>query len=187
MPETRKEDKKGGGHMRKILIDNNQISPRECTYGFPWRHDATCLNFRTPDEFIPYHDICNIPDKSVVETLVIGCEIDDYNFISDMTNLRQLYIYSGGKISNIDFVKNLINLKQLYIAKSRINSLDGLVKMIEEKRRRMETETNMWKRIELGMEGICIESDCDSLDGKELLEIYIPEVIINGKHIRKGN
>ena len=176
--------------MRKILIDNNQnINLRECTYGFPWRHDATCFKFRTPDEFIPYHDISNISDKSDIniETLVIGCELDDYNFISDMTNLRQLYIYSGGKISNIDFIKALTNLQQLYIAKSHIDSLDGLVKLIEEKRRRIDTENDIWKRIELGMEGIFIESDCYSLDGKELLEIYIPEVIINGKHIRKGN
>jgi hypothetical protein len=179
--------KKGGGHMRKILIDNNQIRLRECTYGFPWRHDATCFNFRTPDEFIPYHDISNIPDKSDIETLVIGCDLDDYNFISDMTNLRQLYIYSGEKISNIDFVKNLVNLQQLYIAESHIDSLDGLVKVIEEKRRRIDTETDLWKKIELGLEGICIESVCDSLDGKELLEIYISEVIINGKRIRKDN
>jgi hypothetical protein len=180
--------KKGGGHMRKILIDNNQnINPRECTYGFSWRHDATCFNFRTPDEFIPYHDLSKIIDMSDVETLVIGCELDDYDFISDMTNLRQLYIYSGGKISNIDFIKNLVYLKQVYIAESHIDSLNGLVKVIEEKRRRIDTETDMWKRIELGMEGICIESDCNSLDGKELLEIYISEVIINGKRIRKGN
>lgn len=176
--------------MRKILIDNNQIiNPRECTYGFPWRHDATCFNFRTPDEFISYHDISNIPDKSDIETLVIGCDLDDYDFISDMAKLRQLYIYSGGKISNIDFVKDLINLKQLYISRSHIESLDGLVKLIEEKRRKIDTEADLWKRIELGMEGICIESDCDSLDGKELLEtnIYISEVIIKGEHIRNGN
>lgn len=174
--------------MRKILIDNNQIiNPRECTYGFPWRHDATCLNFRTPDEFIPYHDISNIPDKSDIETLVIGCDLEDYDFISDMTKLRQLYIYSGEKIRNVDFINHLVNLKQIYIVKSHIDSLDGLVKMLEEKRRRIDTETDMWKRIELGMEGICIESDCDSLDGKELLEIYISEVIINGKLIRNEN
>jgi hypothetical protein len=95
--------------MRKILIDNNQINPRECTYGFPWRDDAICYNFRTPDEFISHHDISSI-DKSDVETLVIGCSLDDYDFVSEMTNLRQLYIYSGGKIGNIDFVKNLVIL-----------------------------------------------------------------------------
>jgi hypothetical protein len=61
--------------------------------------------------------------------------------------------------------------------------------VIEEKRRRIDTETDLWKRIELGIEGICIESDCYSLDGKELLEtkLYISEVIINGKRIRKEN
>ena len=174
--------------MRKILIDNIQICPKECTYGFPWKHDAICFNFRTPDEFIPYHDISNIPDKSDIETLVIGCDLDDYDFLSDMTKLRQLYIYSGGKISNIDFVKSLVYLQQLYIVGSHIESLDGLVKLIEEKRRRIDTVADMWNKIELGMQGICIESDCDSLNGKELLEkLYISEVIINGKHIRNGN
>lgn len=43
----------------------------------------------------------------------------------------------------------------------------------------------MWKRIELGMEGIYIESDSDSFDGKELLaKVHISEIIINGKRIR---
>ncbi len=173
--------------MRKILIDSEQINPRECSFGFPWKHDAACYNFQVPDEFLLCHEIGNIQDKSDVETLVIGCDLEDYEFISDMTNLRQLYIYSGERIHSVDFVKSLVKLRQLYIANSHIDSLDGLVKLIEEKENRLAAETDAWKRMELGMEGICIESDCESLDGQKLSEgkLYIAEVIINGRHVKK--
>jgi len=171
--------------MRKILIDHHQMQPRECTYGLPWRHDAACFNFQVPDEFLLCDEIGKIPDKSDIETLVIGCDLNDYDFLSDMTNLRQLYIYSGERIHNVDFVENLVKLRQLYIVGSHIDTLDGLLKLIEEKKNRLEAETDVWKRIELGMEGICIESDCESLDGKKLSEgnIHIAEIIINKKHV----
>lgn len=59
-----------------------------------------CFNFNAPDEHFRADEIEKIGDKSKIETLVIGCDLPDYDFISDMVNLRQLYIYSGG---NYDF------------------------------------------------------------------------------------
>lgn len=66
---------------------------------------------------------------------MIGCELPDYDFISDMVNLRQLYIYSGGYLSDLSFIERLVCLKQLYIAESHITSLEPFASLTAEKSR----------------------------------------------------
>lgn len=173
-------------YMRRILIENHEMNPGECSYGFPWKHDVTCYNFRAPEELVLDKNINHITDKANIETLVIGCDLEDYDFISDMVNLRQLYIYSGNNLNSIAFIKNLVNLQQLYIVGSHIDTLDDLVRLIEQKKKMYDAETDMWKRIGFGMEGICMESDCDGIDGNVLFTpgLYIGEVIMNHKRIR---
>lgn len=170
--------------MRKILIDNHQLDPKECAYGFPWRHDSICYNFNIPDEFVMAEDVDKIGDKSDVETLVIGCDLDDYEFINDMVNLYQLYIYSGNNLKSTEFCRKLLSLRQLYIRNSHILSLEGLVNMLKDKKKVFDEEKDPVKRLFGGIDGICIESDCN-LDGKSLLKpgLYISELIINNRHI----
>ena len=64
--------------MRHILIDNSGINPKHCSYGCPWEHDATCYNFRMPDEAIHSSDIDKIDNMKDIESLVIGCDLDNY-------------------------------------------------------------------------------------------------------------
>ncbi|MGN0496400.1 MAG: leucine-rich repeat domain-containing protein [Lachnospiraceae bacterium] len=171
--------------MRKILVEKTEIDPRTCSYGFPWRYDATCYNFHGPEETVLDREIETLKDKTEIETLVIGCDLENYNFIADMTNLRQLYIYSGNQLNDISFVKNLVDLRQLYIAQSQIDSLDGLVQLITEQKKRFDAETDLMKRLFIGIDAVCIESACKNLDGKVLLEpgLRLSEVIINGRHL----
>lgn len=172
--------------VRRILIANRKVNPKECSYGFPWRSDVPCFNFRMPDELVLDSELGNIVDKTEIETLVIGCDLENYDFISDMTNLKYLYIYSGNNISNIDFCEKLVALQQLYIVGSHIDSLDSLIRLVAEKKRRKDAEDDSYERIRYNIEGICIESDCKCIGGKELFSVglRIGELIINEKPIR---
>lgn len=172
--------------MRRILIENDDVKPKNCSYWLPWTHDSTCFNFLMPDELVHASDINSIGDKTDVTTLVIGCDLEDYGFISDMTNLQQLYIYSGNNIENVAFCENLLKLRQLYIVGSHIKSIDSLVKLVEKKKIIFTEETDTMKRFLYQVEGICIETDCQYLNGKDLLipGLYVSEVIINKKRFR---
>jgi hypothetical protein len=173
--------------MRKILIDRNVTNPGECSYGFPWKHDTICYNFRTPDEVIRVNEIENIVDKSNIETLIVGCNLTDFDFITGMINLRQLYIYSGNGITNLLFLENLYKLQQLYIADSHIQNMEELVQLMKNKKACVDNEVDLWKKIDYGMEGIYISSDRYSKDGTELLApgLYVSEIIVNRKHLRR--
>ena len=170
--------------MRHILIEKANIDPKSCSFGFPWKHDSICYNFRMPEECVPAESITEIANKNEIESLVIGCDLPDYSFIEDMVNLKQLYIYSGENIHSLGFIKKLNCLTQLYIADSRIEDLNPLIELIKERKRLFDLEEDMHKRLFMLIEGICINSD-KKLDGKLLTEqhIYISEIIINQSRI----
>lgn len=166
--------------MRRILIEKENIDPKACSYGFPWKHDSVCFNFRMPEECVTADKIGEIRNKGDIETLVIGCDLTDHSFIGEMTELKQLYIYAGNDLYSLDFVKKLNKLRQLYIANSHIDLLEPLVEMIKERKRLFDSETDIHKRLFMLIEGICIKSD-RKLDGKELTVqgFHISEVIID--------
>lgn len=120
--------------MKRILIDKIERDLQNLRYGLPWKYDATCFNFRPAKELVHVSEIDSIKKKDV-ESLIIGCDLEDYSFISDMTNLKQLYIYSGQNITELDFVKNLVNLTQLFIADSKVESVEGVVELLKKKAR----------------------------------------------------
>ena len=172
--------------MRRILIDEEKINPTECSYAFPWHHDATCYNFKMPKESVSASEIGEIKNKDDIETLVIGCDLSDYKFIEDMVGLRQLYIYSGSNIRNLGFVRNLSNLSQLYITNSHVESLEPVVELVKVRKELFNSEEDIHKRLFMFIEGICIDTDC-ALDCSSLAEFaaFVTEIIINHKRIRK--
>ena len=171
--------------MRKILIDKSIRDLKECAYGFPWRHDANCYNFRAPDECVTTDEIDNIEDFEDIENLIIGCDLDDYGFIGKMINLRQLYIYTGENIDSVEFVRTLLKLDYLYIEGSHIDSLDPLIELMNEQKRLLLQEENRIKRLGMALTAVCINSDKE-LDGMLLKDPgkFASEIIVNGKNIR---
>ncbi len=171
--------------MRKILIDKEMKDPKHCSYGFPWRHDGNCYNFRVPDECVTADEISGIKDFDEIENLVIGCDLDDYGFISEMVNLRQLYIYSGENIYDMSFIASLVKLNHLYIHESHINSLDPLIALMLEQKRLLSLEKDINKRLFMTLEAVAINSDKE-LDGSVLKEpgYYASEIIVNRKSYR---
>lgn len=173
--------------MKRILIEDNIVDVSTCSYGFPWKSDVPCFNFNVPQECVTANAINDIGDRSDIETLVIGCNLDNYDFISDMINLKQLYIYKGDNVSSLDFVSKLLKLKQLYIVGSHISELDALCALAREKERLFENEPNHFRKNDYVLEGICIETDHDIDDAHKLLDtgLFISELIINNKQIKR--
>lgn len=171
--------------MLSILVDEKIVDLKECAYGFPWHHDANCFNFKAPTEFILSENINNIANPLDVTTLVLGCDMDDYGFISKMSNLRQLYIYAGSNLVDLDFIRELTNLNQICIKESRISSLNALVEMLNAKKNIIENLQGIDK-ILFYMEAICIKSS-EELEGDQLLVkgMTASEIIVNGKWITR--
>ena len=171
--------------MRNILIAEEKVNISECAFGFPWKYDSNCFNFRRPKECITIEEIGGIEDKSDVESLVIGCNLTDYSFIEDMVNLRQLFIYSGENVRNLEFLRKLTKLSQVYITNSSVESLAPLVCLIREQKKLFDLEKDFNKRLFMMMNAICIDSDHE-LDICELKENgrYTSEIIVNGEHVR---
>ena len=171
--------------MRRILIENEILDHKACSFGFPWKHDSICFNFNFPEECILKDDMKNIPDKTDIETLVIGCRLENYDFISDMVNLKQLYIYDGEDVTNLDFIKNLLKLDQLYIVGSHIRDIEPLRILFKEKEKASAKEPDMFRRLGYMFSGICIETDYDIENTEELLDttICISEIRIGQKRL----
>ena len=90
--------------MRSVLVDNNAVGLKCCSYEFPWKYDSNCFNYKVPDEFVMAKDVGEINNPKEIIALTIGCDLEDYSFISEMVNLRQLYIYSGKNIADLEFI-----------------------------------------------------------------------------------
>lgn len=171
--------------MSRILIDESKIDLKQCAYGFPWDHDSHCYNFKTPTELVLASEVKGINNPLEIETLVIGCDLEDYSFISRMENLKQLYVYAGKNIENLEFIQGLVKLNQLYISESKIQALDDLVELMR-KQKLMLDGLKGTKRLLFGFDAICVNSS-KNLNGNVLLEpgLYVSEIIVNHKWIRR--
>ena len=171
--------------MRKILVDKSFVDLNKWSCGLPWKHDSNCFNFKMPDEFVLDSAIYYIKNPLEIETLVIGSDLEDYSFISRMSNLEQLYIYSGKNIDNLDFVEDLVNLRQLYISESNIKEIDSLVELVREQNAIFRDLEGI-KKLQFGFTAICVKSSKD-LDGQALVKQgwNISEIIVNDKQLRE--
>ncbi|MEE1250729.1 MAG: hypothetical protein UHU19_16100 [Lachnospiraceae bacterium] len=170
----------------RLLIDTEDR--KDFIFGLPWRSDGTCFNFQEPTKTIS-PDVA-IKDPKNVETLVINCDLPDYEFISKMDNLEQLYIYKGANIYDVSFLKNLTKLNQLCLLGTHVKSFAELVELINLKYKlykEMPENKEFIGRITYGFEGICIQSDLYEGDGTELLKqnIYRYEIWVNGKLLKR--
>lgn len=174
--------------VMRILIDDKKENLTNKAYFLPWHSNVTCHNFKVPVKHIYPENLDSIKRPSYVETLVINCDIQDYNFIRNMKNLLQLYIYTGSNLTDLTFIEGLVKLKQLCIFGSHITSLESLKKLIEAKYtlyKELSKEEELRGCITLSFEGICIQTDVYDNDGLELLkpDICCTDIIVNKHHI----
>ncbi len=177
--------------MRQILIAEAEAG----SFGLPWKRDSTCFNFKFPKEVVHPDDIDKIAGSSDIDALVIGCDLSDYSFISDMINLTHLYIYSGENITDLSFIENLIHLRQLYVVGTHITSVEPLTKLTAEKSRLLaaarEKDNSPKNRLKTSLDyafdAVCLESDSFDCAPKDLAEdnvLRTDEIIVNGKRMR---
>lgn len=106
--------------------------------GIPWESTAYAYNMCVPNVYIAPEDL---EDKEVMSKImtfkVIGCYIwtplEDYMFISNFTELRDLSIMCGGAIRNLDFLKNLRECRMLFLEHAQLDNLDVLIGLSTEK------------------------------------------------------
>lgn len=173
--------------MRRILVDSKEVDISECSFAMPWRSDSVCYGFKFPTELIKTEDVDKLTDKQNIESLVIGCPLSSYDFISNMENLTNLYIYNGENLTDISFIRNLLKLDHLYIAKSHISDLEPLDFLLKEKQKHIEAEEDIIEKLLFTMSGISLGTDCSINDPERLFDSgnIISELLINGEKIRK--
>lgn len=173
--------------MRRILISDEAMQIEGYGFGLPWDNDSVCYNFDMPREITSSQDAEALAGSADTDVLIIGTPLRSYDFIGSMAGLRQLYIYRGSGLGDISFIRGLTALRQLYIAQSEIRSLEPLIELLDEKNRMISNEPDLWKRILMGLEAVCINSEHE-LDCTDLKEAgrYCTELIINGRDVRHG-
>lgn len=101
--------------MRRIMIEKNNVDIKNYSLGCPWRYDVTAHNFQFPEEVISVSDIKKIDYWEDIQSLVIRCDLDNYDFIAKMINLRQLYIYMKGRTCRIFLFLKTCPVYHIYI------------------------------------------------------------------------
>ncbi len=172
---------------RRILIDSREVDISHCSFAMPWRSDSVCYGFKFPTELIKAEDVDKLTDKQNIESLVIGCPLSSYDFISDMENLTNLYIYNGENLTDLSFIRNLLKLDHLYIAKSHISDLEPLDFLLKEKQKHIEGEKELIEKLRFTVGGISLGTDCRITEPERLFDsgIIISELLVNGERIRK--
>ena len=150
--------------MRNVLISKEMTN----CFPMPWKHDSTCFNFRCPDEHIRSAE--ELGELSDIETLVITSGLEDYSFISGMTGLKYLYIYSGENIRDLSFIENLTDLGHLCLYGTHITSLEPLMRLAEKKDKLFFGSDNLFDELRYSVHAVYIDSDCLEFDLKQLGE-----------------
>lgn len=174
-------------HYRSVLIAPKKIDVHNISIGFPWKSDAICFNFNMPEEMYLWKDAEQLSDPDDIVTLVLDGNVPDLSFVSRMVRLKQLYIYNNRALSDLSFIENLPELNQLLINESQITSLVSISSLIKKKQALSENEQDIWKKLTYLLQGVFINSvvEPDGLDEIFQSDMYIEEIIINGKRRRK--
>lgn len=166
--------------MRNVLIAEEKAN----CFPMPWKHDSTCFNFRCPDEH--FRSAEELGDVSDIETLVITSDLEDYSFISGMTELRYLYIYSGSNLKDMSFIEDLASLQHICLCKTHIASFEPLIRLGEKKDKLLKGSDDLFTRLRYSLRAVYIDSDCLEFDPQWLKESKIlsgaGEFFINRKN-----
>ena len=130
-------------------------------YRFPWKSDAICYNFRAPEIMVPDDRIEEmITDPLEVETLVVTSDLENYDFISEMRNLKQLYLYRAYHLEDLFMIQDLVKLRQVMIAHGRISCMDSVCRFFDNKKKALDVSANdLEASLTYGMEGFYIHTD----------------------------
>lgn len=137
----------------------------------PWDSMASAFNMKTPQVYLSPEDIKNPEIFAILKnSQVVGCYIfdplEDYSFIAEFTELRDVFIMCGGNITDISFMKNLKEWFMFYIEDAHLQNLEPLFPT-QEKR--------------AGIFPYCVGfggCEIEDISALETPEIYLSELIV---------
>ena len=140
------------------------------TIRIPWEQTSHAFNMKTPDIFISPEDLS---DKELMDKIksynVIGCyiftQLDDYSFIAELPNVRDIYIIDGVNIKDLSFLSNLKEWRMLHIERAHLKDLNPIYRSTLYKR--------LWPGFCLSFAG-CTVDDVSALYGvKQISELIV--------------
>ena len=125
------------GDVMSIAINADGTPVRGCF--IPWERTVSAYNMKTPKLTIAAEDL---RDTVVMDNLkqcrLIGLycliPLDDYEFIAEFADLRDLHIRHGNNIDSLSFARNLPELSMVYIENAHLDNLQSLIDNFNEKR-----------------------------------------------------
>lgn len=144
---------------RSILITDEDVEVNRIGFGVPWNGDTAAYNMKRPKESVNINNyeendwINSLGDLNEISYVFIGCDMENYDFLNDFKNLRQLYMYTAKNLKSIDFISDKIMLNDLCIIDSQVSNLTPLAELLKKQK-------EIQKKI------------LDSYEGKERIKIF---------------
>lgn len=139
----------------------------------PWEMTAHAYNMKIPDIFIAPEDL---KDNDLMDKIksfhVVGCyvftQLDDYSFIAEFSDMRDVYIIDGVNVKDLSFLSNLKDWRMLYIERAHLKDLKPIL------------QSSLLERL---WAGFCLSfAGCTVDDVSALYEVkQISELIIIGE------
>lgn len=137
----------------------------------PWEHTASAFNMKTPNVYLTEQDLKDPEIRGILEKHhIVGCYIfdalEDYSFIAEFKELRDVFIMNGGGITDISFMKDLKEWFMFYIEEAKLQNLEPLF-----------SKDN--KRV--GIYPYCVGfggCEIDDITALEDREIYLSELVV---------
>ncbi len=97
----------------------------------PWELTAHAFNMQTPDIYIAPEDL---KDKELIDKIksfhVMGCyaftALDNYGFIAELNEVRDIYIIDGVNIKDLSFLSELGEWQMLHIESAHLKDLEPI-------------------------------------------------------------
>lgn len=98
----------------------------------PWEMTAHAYNMKIPDVFISSEDLYDDDLMEKPRTFhVVGCyiftQLDDYSFIADFLDMRDIYIIDGVNVKDLSFLSNLKDWRMLHLERAHLKDLKPIL------------------------------------------------------------
>ena len=101
-------------------------------YPVPWDSTANAYNMKLPKVYISKDDL---NDKELMAKICefkvhgcyIFCSLENYDFLSRFTDMKDLNIYEANNLKDLSFLKNFKECKMLFISKAHLKNIDEVV------------------------------------------------------------
>ena len=97
----------------------------------PWERTGNAMNMRTPDLYFSPEELRDEELWTELERFhVVGCYIfcplEDYSFLTRLTQLQDLNIYKGGALRDLSFLRSMPDWFQLHVEDAVLADLSDL-------------------------------------------------------------